>query len=524
MPAHFTAADAQQLASHGISVEEAERQLALLANPPAPVALERPCTIGDGLVRVSAEEGRELLQLHADVADRGRVGMFVPASGAASRMFRDLMACRAEPALMTPEGLDAAARAGRGEARALKEFLAGIDRFAFFAGLKSEAERNGARLGDLVRSGPFETILEALLDEETLDAARTPKGLLPFHSYPDGIRAAFEEHLLDATQVVADADAGCRLHFTVSPEHRPRFEARIADVGPIFESRLEVRLDVELSDQRPTTDTIAATLEGEAFRNPDGSLLLRPAGHGALIENLADMGADLLMVRNIDNVAHDRFKPPTFSWSRVVIGYAARLERRAVELSRRLERGADAATLDEAVRFLGDTFHRRPPVGGAGNGATSAALAAWASAQLARPIRVCGMVPNTGEPGGGPMWVRGSGGEVTPQIVELSQVDLSAPGQKAIVAATTHFNPVFMALAVRDAREHVYPLTQFVDPQAVMIARKSDGGRELKTLERPGLWNGAMAGWNSLFVEVPLTVFNPVKTVNDLLRKEHQPG
>jgi len=525
MPGHFTPSDAQQLASHGISVEEAERQLALLAHPPAPVVLDRPCTIGDGIVRVGAEEGRELLRLHADAADRGRVGMFVPASGAASRMFRDLMICRAEPELMTPQGLDAAARAGRAEARAMREFLAGIDRFAFFAGLKAEAERNGARLRDLVRSGPYETILEALLDEETLDAARTPKGLLPFHAYPEGPRAAFEEHLIEATQVVADGEGVCRLHFTVSPEHRRRFEARIADVGPQLEERLDVRLDVELSEQRPATDTIAAALDGEAFRHADGSLLLRPSGHGALIENLADLPGDLVMVRNIDNVAHDRFKPPTFSWSRIVIGMVAGLERRAVELLRRLESGADATATDEAAHFLRETFHRVPPPDAAGNGAAAnSALAAWAHSQLARPIRVCGMVPNTGEPGGGPMWVRGTDGEVTPQIVELSQVNNADPAQKKVVASATHFNPVFMALALRDARDRVYPLAQFVDRQAVMIARKSDGGRELKTLERPGLWNGAMAGWNSRFVEVPLTVFNPVKTVNDLLRQEHQPG
>jgi len=530
MPSTFTSDDARQLASRGISVEEAERQLALLSHPPAPIALDRPCTLGDGIVRVSAEEGRELLQLHADVADRGRVTMFVPASGAASRMFRDLLACQAEPALMTPAGLDAAVRAGRGEARALREFLNGIDRFAFFAGLKEEAERTGARLRDLVRNGPYELILEALLDGEALDAAGTPKGLLPFHEYAEGARAAFEEHLFDATQVVADADARCRLHFTVSPEHFRKFEGRLAEVKPLFEERLNVGFNVDLSIQRPTTDTIAATLDGKPFRAADGALRLRPAGHGALIGNLADSGDDLLIVRNIDNVAHERFKEPTFLWSRLVIGYVARLERRAVELLRRLEREVDAAAIDDALRLLKETFHRTPPAGVAGNGAASGAvathagLAAWAKTQLARPLRVCGMVPNTGEPGGGPMWVRGHDGSVTPQIVELSQVNAEDPEQQRIVRSATHFNPVFLALAIRDSGDRVYPLDRFVDQEAVMIARRSDGGRELLTLERPGLWNGAMAGWNTVFVEVPLAVFNPVKTVNDLLRKEHQPG
>jgi hypothetical protein len=519
MPETLTTSDVQQLSARGIPVEEAERQLGLLAHPPAPIVLERACTLGDGIVRVGSEEGRELLQLHAEAADRGRVTMFVPASGAASRMFRELLACQADPSLTTPAGLDAAVRAGRGEARAFREFLNGIDRFAFFGGLKSEAERNGARLRDLVRNGPFDVILEALLDNDTLDAPGTPKGLLPFHDYPEGARAAFEEHLLDATQVVADAEVRCRLHFTVSPDHHLRFEARRDVERKTLEEQLDVQLDVEFSVQRPVTDTLAVNLDGSPFRAANGSLLLRPSGHGALIDNLASTAGDLLMVRNIDNVCHDRFKEPTFLWSRIVIGYAARLERRAVELIRRLEASPDAATIEEAVLFLGDVFHRAPPAGS--NGPT---LLGWARSQLARPIRVCGMVSNTGEPGGGPMWVRGRDGAVTPQVVELSQVNVADDGQRRVIESATHFNPVFMALAIRDAKNEIYPLQKFVDDQAVMIARKSEGGRELLTLERPGLWNGAMAGWNSVFVEVPNTVFNPVKTVNDLLRREHQPG
>jgi hypothetical protein len=533
VPSTFTPADLEQLAARGVAVAEAERQLETLAHPPAPIALDRPCTPDDGIVRIGADEGRELLKTHAEVAERGRVLAFRPASGAASRMFGDLIAARADVSLDTAAGLDAAVRAGRVEAKGLRDFLAGIDRFAFFADLKRAVERGGVPMRVLVREGPYSKILDALLAPEGLDYAQAPKGLLPFHDYPGGPRTPLEEHLLEATQIVADRDELCRLHFTVSPEHRARFEARLAEAAPAVGAALDARFEVGFSVQKPSTDTLAADPAGGPFRASDGRLLFRPAGHGALIENLAALDADLVMIKNIDNVAHDRWKDPTFRWSRAVIGLAAKLERRSVGLLRRLE-SANAAAAEEAVVFLRETFHRAPPAGDRANGAdhgvhsgaragVATDLAAWARAQLARPIRVCGMVPNTGEPGGGPFWVRGRDGAVTPQIVELAEVNMLDESQQRVVAAATHFNPVFMALALKDARDRAYPLAEFVNADAVMIARKSFEGRDLLALERPGLWNGAMAGWNSVFVEVPLTVFNPVKTVNDLLRKEHQP-
>jgi hypothetical protein len=525
MSTDFTAGDREQLAARGVTIEEAERQLELLARPPAPVALVRPCTVGDGIVKIGEVEGRELLQCHADAAERGRVRLFVPASGAATRMFQDLVAVRANPALGTPAAVDDAARAGSGEAKAMRAFLAGIDRFAFFAELKHLAERGGTPLRVLVREGPLAPILDALLGEDGLGFAARPKGLIPFHDYADGPRVPLDEHLLESSQISADADLHCRLHLTVSSEHRAAFEARLAESEPRMRERLDVSFEATFSEQKPSSDTIAADPSGGPFRNGDGRLLFRPAGHGALLENLADLAADLVMVKNVDNVAHDRYKDATFRWSRVLVGLATQLERRAVGLVRRIE-ADESGALDEAAVFVRDSFHCVPPPP-AVNGAAARPehdRAAWLLDALSRPIRVCGMVPNTGEPGGGPMWVRGSDGAVTPQIVELSQVDMEDSAQRAVVASATHFNPVFMALALRDAHDRPHPLHRFVDPRAVMVAKKSAGGRELLALERPGLWNGAMAGWNTVFVEVPLSVFNPVKTVNDLLRREHQAG
>ncbi|MEO5618699.1 MAG: DUF4301 family protein [Candidatus Eisenbacteria bacterium] len=517
----FTPPDLEELAAHGISANEAGRQLDLLAHPPAPLVLDRPCGVGDGIVTIGAAEGGDLLKLHAEVADRGRVSVFVPASGAATRMFRQLLTVRADASLGSPEGLEAAASSGHAEARATREFLAGLDRFAFFAELKAAAERGGVPLRSLVRTGPITPILAALLDDSGLGYAALPKGLLAFHDYPDGSRTPFDEHLVEATRFAADGGHRCRLHFTVSPEHRALFEARLAAVAPRIEERLGASFEVGFSVQKPSTDTIAATPEGAPIRIGGGRLLLRPAGHGALIENLADLGADLVLIRNIDNVAHDRFKRDTFTWSRLLLGLAARLERTASSLWRSLEGGGDEKVVADATQFLTATFRRSASFAAS---APRSERAAWARAQLARPVRVCGMVPNTGEPGGGPMWVRGPGGETTPQVVELSEVSADDPGQQAVAGAATHFNPVFMALALRDAGNRPYRLADFVDQSAVIIVKKSAEGRDLLALERPGLWNGAMAGWNTVFVEVPITVFNPVKTVNDLLRKEHQAG
>ena len=517
----WSPADLAQLGARGVAPEEADRQLDLIAHPPPPLEIDRPCTPGDGIVRIGTEDGGELLRLHADVADRGRVRTFVPASGAATRMFKDLVAAVANPALATGEALADAARARRPEAVAFREFLAGIDRFAFFPELKAAVERGGVRMSTLVREGPFVPIVAALLDDSGLGYANLPKGLLAFHDYRDGARTAMEEHLVEASQLVSDGQSRARVHFTISPEHRERFLMRLEDVRPRLEEALGASFEVGFSEQKPSTDTIAGSPEGGPFRTADGGLLFRPAGHGALIENLGDLDGDIVFVKNVDNVAHDRFKRDTFTWGRLAIGLAARLERTTVAFVKRLDAGADETTISDATKFLAQTFHRVPDAALAS--APAAARVAWLREALARPIRVAGMVPNTGEPGGGPMWVRDEEGRLSKQIVELSQIDVRDPTQRSAVEQSTHFSPVFLALALRDAGDRVHPLGRFVDPRAVMVVRKSAGDRELLALERPGLWNGAMAGWNSVFLEVPLTVFNPVKVVNDLLRKEHQP-
>ncbi len=412
----FTPLDLDDLARRGIPLAEAERQLGLFTHPPAPASLDRACTVGDGILRLDAAEQAAFEREGASALASGRVGKFVPASGAATRMFQALQA--------DPAG-DAA-----------REVRDQLGRFAFAPALTDEPD-------------PGEAILRRF--------ASLPKALLPFHRYGDHSHTAFEEHLYEAQALGVD-----RIHFTVSPEHRAGFLA-VAE-------RCPAPVAVSYSEQKPSTDTLAGRENGQPFRDAGGRLVFRPGGHGALLENLNDLRGDLVLIKNIDNITHSRLWPEQLRWKKILLGVLLRA------------RAAD------------------------------------------RPTRVCGVVRNTGEPGGGPFWVRGRDGRTTPQIVESAEVDLTAPAQRAVFESATHFNPVDLACALCDAGGRPFDLRAFRDDEAVFVARKSKDGQPLLALELPGLWNGAMARWHTVFVEVPLETFNPVKTLSDLLRPAHQPA
>ena len=503
-------ADLAQLAERGIPPEEAERQLALLARPAVHADLVRPCTVGDGIERLSDARVEALLAAHAQAASRGRVSAFIPASGAATRMFRELLAAHELPGPLAPDAMRASADPN---ASALVSFIDELPRFAFAEALAAVLANRGTPLETLRRDGPWRPVLDALLEPSALDAARAPKGLLPFHREGGEVHTAFEEHLVEACALASDADGTRALDVTVSPEHRAGFERLLAERTPALAARHGGQWRVSFSEQHPGTDTLAADPAGGPFRDEHGRLLFRPAGHGALIANFAASGRDLVFLKNIDNVAVSRLKRETERWSRALVGLAAELTAAVHGLCRELEADRDdVRVVGRATTFARDELglsHDSSPGG--------RELLAW----LDRPVRVCGMVANTGEPGGGPFWVRDATG-VSRQIVESAQVDLASAAQAAVFRAATHFNPVFMAASLRDMNGRAHELSRFVDDGAVIITRKSHAGRELLALERPGLWNGAMARWHTRFVEVPLAVFNPVKTVFDLLRPEHQ--
>ena len=515
-------ADLVRLASRGIPAAAAAAQLDRLRRPPAPARLARPCTVGDGIERLAPEREATLAALAEAARAAGRLARFVPASGAATRMFRALAATLERPAGCTRADLERDAVAGDALAAEAVAFLDALPRLALARALARVAGEPLDRLLGRAAAGPVRPLVELVLSPAGLDAARLPKGLLPFHARGAEWVSAFEEQLAEGADLVADGAGRCRFHFTVPPgAGREAFEAALAEARHRLE-RDGRRLDVDFSEQEPATDALALDERGAPARDAQGELVLRPSGHGALLGNLGRAGFDLATVKNIDNILPRERHAEVNRWKRVLIGRLLELEAELAPLRRALAAGDDPAAAEAAFELCAARFGRRPPAAAAEGGA--AGRAAAARDLVERPLRVCGVVANTGEPGGGPFWIAGADGEPTPQIVESSQVDGSDPAQLAIFRASTHFNPVDLALALRDAAGRPYPLERFVDPETAFVARKSEGGRELTVLERPGLWNGAMAGWNTCFVEVPGATFAPVKSVLDLARPDHRAG
>ena len=532
--ARLTDSDLEQLERRGIPQGEAERQLDLLTDPPPPPELDRPATAGDGIVKLPEERHAELVARFDEARLGGRGVKFVPASGAASRMFKTLLpwvGYAGNPVAASKE-MSRRAVAGDEAAGDAVRFLSELPRFPFHEELREALAREGQDLSELRDRGEVGAILHALLSEDRLAYDSRPKALIPFHCYPDEVRTPFEEHLVEAAGYAADESGLARLHFTVPPEAREDLEALVARVGPRYRERYGVRFEVSFSIQDPGTDTLALSLEegssgegpGEPFRLEDGSLLLRPGGHGALVGNLAavarESAADLVLIKNIDNVQPDRVKDRVILWKKLLGGYLLELRERVFAHLDRLEEEPSVEDLEEIERFLEERLSVRVPQGW--RELDPPERACKLAGRLDRPIRVGGMVVNRGEPGGGPFWVRSADGTLSAQIVEQAQIDEEREEQVEIFGSSTHFNPVDLACSVRDREGEPYDLSRFVDEDAVFIAEKSHDGRPLLALERPGLWNGAMAGWNTAFVEVPEVTFSPVKTVFDLLRQEHQ--
>ena len=422
----------------------------------------------------------------------------------------------------TREVLARAAESGDAEAGEALAFGANIKQFAFFPALAETMAEVGSNAEALAGSGQFGDLIEYLVDIRGLGYAVLPKGLLHFHRVGDDVRTPFEEQLVEAGAYTRDADSVCRVHFTVSREHLARFETRLDLVRHEYEARLGVRFLVTFSTQASGTDTIAVDLANIPQRDDDGRLLCRPGGHGALLRNLNALDGDVVFVKNIDNVVPDHLKEPTLHWKRVLGGYLMTIQERAHGRLHALHTDPSSeAAVAHALTFLTTSCGVEVPA--TVETASVSGRREFAIAALDRPIRVCGMVRNQGEPGGGPFWVVGPKGGRSMQIVESAQVDTGSTTQAEILAAATHFNPVDLVCGLRDWCGRPFDLERFVDPNTVFISEKSIGGRRLKALEHPGLWNGAMAGWITRFVEVPPETFNPVKTVNDLLRPQHQP-
>ncbi|MBO7118537.1 MAG: DUF4301 family protein [Bacteroidales bacterium] len=442
-----------------------------------------PATPGKGIAVLDAAKQEEAISYAAKAKADGRC-KFVPASGAASRMFKDIFAGLNEPN------------------DAVRTLAANIQRFAFYDPALFEG-KNPA---------------EVVLGDDGLGYGSKPKGVIRFHRYPDGeCRTAFAEHLVEGQDYMREPDGQVHLTVTISPEHRPLFEAALAEVKDAYEKRYGVKYDVRFTYQDPATDTVAVDNDNKPFLKDDGSMLFRPAGHGALIYNLNDVAEELVSIKNIDNVAHESLLPLTARYKRVLMGCCLKLRDTIFALLEQFDKGATPELCDKAEAFLRDELCVELPAC-----KDQAERASLIRAKLNRPVRVCGMVKNLGEPGGGPFIIRGKDGSTSLQILESVQIDKNNPEACAALAAATHFNPVDLVCCLKDYKGRKFNLLDYVDQDAGFISSKSFQGRELKALELPGLWNGAMSDWNTAFVEVPVETFNPVKVVLDLLRPAHQ--
>lgn len=518
----FSKRDRHQMKALGITERGIISQLDAFKRPPPYLRLKRPCTISDGIHAIPEEDLPSLIEHHKAAADQGRCHKFVPASGAASRMFElPLWLYTHEPRMRRNE-IARGAEAKEQRFQDLLVFIDNINRFAFFDDLKEVMAKAGLDIHLLLEGEGFGEIFRYLLTPHGLDYANLSKGLLKFHRYPDENRTSFEEHLVEAAEYVRDSKGMCRLHFTVSPEHRECFERLLEEVRPLYEAKYRVRFRVDFSTQRESTNTIAVDMEDRPFRLADGSIHFRPAGHGALIENLNNLKGDIIFIKNIDNIVPDRLKVTTFAWKKALAGYLLKVQKRVFSYVEKLAEGIDEDRLfNEALDFIRTELFLLIPEGLRRE--SPGQKRQFLLSALNRPLRVCGQVPSRGEPGGGPFWVEGKDGTLSMQIVERAQVDPDSAEQQEMWRSATHFNPVDIVCGVRNYRGNPFDLRKYVDPDAIIITKKSQEGRELKALELPGLWNGAMAQWITIFVEVPLITFNPVKTINDLLRDEHQP-
>ena len=500
--------DLQQIAARGITQEQVDHQLEQFKTGFPFLRLEAAASIGQGVQAPTDEERQQFIECWNRYKNEGHeIVKFVPASGAASRMFKDVFAFVDDPYDAPQTTFE-------------REFFDGIKKFAFREALCDKCKENeGKNIRTLLEEGNYKAVARQMLSAEGLNYGQLPKGLLLFHNYEDGPRTPMEEHLVEAA-LYAVSDGQANVHFTVSHDHLELFKQKVEEKLDKYAKRFGIQFNVSFSEQKPSTDTIAANPDGTPFRQDDGSLLFRPGGHGALIQNLNDIKADVVFIKNIDNVVPDRLKAATVEYKQLLAGILVSLQARAFEYLRLLDSGKYThEQLEEIIRFVQrDLCCRKADI----KLLEDAELVIYLRRKLNRPMRVCGVVKNVGEPGGGPFLTYNSDGTVSLQILESSQIDKKNAEYMKMFTEGTHFNPVDLVCAIRDYKGNAFNLPDFVDPQTGFISQKSKNGRELQALELPGLWNGAMSDWSTVFVEVPLETFNPVKTVNDLLREQHQ--
>ncbi|WP_159517020.1 DUF4301 family protein [Sunxiuqinia indica] len=508
----FTAEDLDFIEKRGSNLSTVKEQVKNFEKGFPFMEIIQAANIGKGIIQLNAEHAEEFINFFDKNLEKGiSILKFVPASGAASRMFKSLFEAKSK--LESGVSEDEVCND-----KDIKTFFDRLKDFAFYSDLEKAAGKPVDQLSAL-------EVLNLLLTDDGLNYGNLPKGLLQFHQYGKKSRTPFEEHCVEGALYSKDTSGKVKIHFTVSPEHQEAFQAHLKEIQSTYEDQFGLTYDITFSQQKPSTDTIAVDMKNEPFRNEDDSLLFRPGGHGALLDNLNDLDADLIFIKNIDNVVPDYLKDETVKYKKALAGLLLNYQKRIFSYQQILDErhysALDSKFYSEASSFLENVLNVKPPSNQYYT--EKEELYHYLKSKFNRPIRVCGMVKNEGEPGGGPFWAKNADDSVSLQVVESSQVDMQIEQQKLIAQQASHFNPVDLVCGVKNYKGKSYNLLEYRDPKTGFISYKSKDGKELKAQELPGLWNGAMADWNTLFVEVPILTFNPVKTVNDLLRKEHQP-
>jgi hypothetical protein len=523
----FSENDLIQIRQHGITQESAERQWNIVNQKKMNVTVVKPALKQDGLFVFNQQEVEDMItDYHKQIA-KEKIIKFVPASGAATRMFKDLFLAR--------DWL-----ATNGKVDDLPDtalfFFDNIRKFAFFDALKTRLKEDGTDIDTLLSEKNYLPVLSCLLTEKGLNYGKLPKGLLLFHHYTlytctpmkeptytiyaQYVRTALEEHLAEVVGYVRGEDNTAHLHFTVSPEHVNLFDLHCKEVIPLYEEQFRTNYHIDFSTQHCSTDTIAFTTDNKPFRDREGNLVFRPGGHGSLIENLNHLDADIVLIKNIDNVTLDRYKTDTIIYKSLLISLLLHARKQIFDCLNMFDtRLASLEEIQKVESFLENMFfihfekeYYDLPL---------SERQMYLYRTLDRPVRVCGMVKRENEPGGGPFWVKDADGKLSLQIVETSEMNLSNAQQQEILERSAFFNPVDLVCSIKNHRGIPFNLLDYIDHSRYFISEKSYEGRTLKAIENPGLWNGAMSRWLTVFVAVPLTTFTPVKTINDLLQKGH---
>ena len=512
----FSVADFAQIKNHGICIEKIKAQLSIFNNGIPKVVLEKPALPNDGIFLLDKEATEQLASFFDSKKDNLKLKKFVPASGAATRMFKFLSEFLAQ---YDPENDTINYYMNKRKSTSLKVFLVGIEKFPFFNEVLQESRKHPL-YGEWSRDMRYYNFIKIMLSKNQFDFANKPKAILPFHKYGDFTATPVYEHLKESV-AYAGSQGNAHIHFTISEEHLDNFFDSIKEVKERIEYESGIKINFGFSYQQKQTDTLAVDGNNKPFREEDGSLLFRPGGHGALIANLNELKADIIFIKNIDNVSHNNIHTIAL-YKKALAGILIKLQEKVFSYLQKIENEAlSCEEIEEIYLFTKQELCIDIP--NDVSKYTPEHKINYITQLLNRPIRVCGMVKNEGEPGGGPFWVKSSNGRLSLQIVESSQIDLDNKSQEAIFSHSSHFNPVDLVCGLKNYKGEHFDLMQFIDPSTGFIVYKHKLGKELKSYELPGLWNGAMAGWTTVFVEVPLETFNPVKNVNDLLKPAHQP-